>query len=134
MLDRPRRSLVWCSLGFSLALWLGCSDDDDDDNEADLLGVGAQCAGDEDCQEDDQSCLTQFKGGYCGVEDCEEDLDCPDGSRCVAHDDGANYCFRVCTDKSECNVNRDPDNESNCSANITFVDDGGGKACVPPSG
>lgn len=101
--------------------------------EADELGVGAECGGESDCLED-QACLQQFKGGYCGIEGCQLDDDCPEGSACVAHSDGANYCFRSCTDKSECNLNRSPDNESNCSANIDFTDMGSGKACVPPSG
>jgi len=82
-------------------------------------------------------CLTQFTGGYCGLEGCEGDADCPEGSACVTHDDGggdANYCFRLCQDKSECNRNRDEENEANCSANITFVDEPQDrKACVPPS-
>ena len=69
-----------------------------------------------------------------GVQDCTDDAGCPQGSACVAHDDGVNYCFRVCANKSECNYNRAADNESNCSSNITFVEGGGGKACVPPSG
>jgi hypothetical protein len=113
-------------------LLAGCADDDDG-TEADLLGVGAECSSDDDCEEEDQFCLQQFKGGYCGVEDCVDDEVCPEGSRCVAHTDGTNYCFRVCTDKSECNANRGPDVESNCSANIVFTDAQDGKACVPPS-
>ena len=121
------RSLITI-LGFACGLFLACHDG----VEADELGVGAQCSGNDECLEG-QSCLTAFKGGYCGIMDCVDDLDCPEGSACVAHDDGVNYCFRICTDKSECNVNRGPDVESNCSANVTFVDGGGGKACVPPS-
>lgn len=113
----------------SLLTGLACADPD---VEADRLGVGAQCLDADDCLED-QACLTQFKGGYCGVQGCEGDVDCPEGSACIAHDDGVNYCFRICNDKSECNVNRDPDVESNCSANVVFVE-GDGKACVPPSG
>ena len=128
-----------------LAVAVTCGDPDEDDDpetEADELGVGAACGSNDDCNpedadtdgEQDQECLPQFKGGYCGLEGCAADEDCPEASRCVAHDDGANYCFRVCVDKAECNVNRPPDAESNCSSNITFVDGGGGKACVPPSG
>lgn len=113
----------------SLALTFACGDSG---TEADELGVGAECSAAGDCLEE-QACLTQFKGGYCGVEDCALDVDCPEGSACVAHDDGSNYCFRICVDKSECNLNRGPDVESNCSANVTFTDGGGGKACVPPS-
>jgi hypothetical protein len=123
------------------ALLFGCGDDDGG-NAADRLGVGAQCARDADCLQStvdggiSQTCLTQFKGGYCGVEDCTSAEDCPMGSACVAHDDGNNYCFRICADKPECNLHRDADNESNCSANVDYVEEpaGGAKACVPPSG
>ena len=104
-------------------------------NEADRLGVGAECASTDQCDsETDQICLTNFAGGYCGIQGCVDDTDCPDSSGCVAHDDGVNYCFRVCLDKSECNANRSVDNESNCASNVTFVDGTmGRKACVPPS-
>ena len=103
-------------------------------NEADDLGVGAQCASNDDCTEDGQTCLTAFKGGYCGVESCSNDAGCPEGSRCVTHTDAKNYCFRACADKAECNANRDADVESNCSSNVTFADGTkSGKACVPPS-
>ena len=107
---------------------------DDDGSEADRRGVGAQCANADDCTEEGQMCLAQFKGGYCGVQDCEHDVDCPDGSACIMHDDGSNYCFLLCVDKPDCNRNRDLENESNCSGNTTFVDGTmGRKACVPPS-
>ena len=123
---------------------LGCGDDDNgDENEADLVGIGAECTVDTDClqPEDDaglaQECLTEFTGGYCGIKDCASNEDCPEGSACVDHDNGSEYCFRVCDNKPECNANRAEDVESNCSANIEFVDDttpDGTKACVPPSG
>lgn len=116
--------LVSFGLGFGVACRHG--------TEADELGVGAECSATGDCLEG-QECLTQFKGGYCGLSGCLDDLDCPEASACVTHDDGNNYCFRICVDKSECNVNRGPDVESNCSSNVTFADGGGGKACVPPS-
>ena len=120
----------------------GCGGDEG--TVADRIGVGAECTVDPsadppstcpvvemDVQLD---CLTQFKGGYCGLEGCTGDVECPDGSACIAHTDGENYCFRVCQDKPECNRNRSADNESNCSANIVFVDDRNErKACVPPS-
>jgi hypothetical protein len=118
---------------------LGCGDDDDA-TESDRIGVGAQCQSNDDCLRQGDgginlACLTQFKGGYCGLEDCAGDEDCPERSACVAHDDGSNYCFRICVDKPECNFNRESDDESNCSANIDFVDNNpGNKACVPPSG
>lgn len=106
------------------------------DTEADRLGVGAQCATNDDCNPDiEATCLTQFTGGYCGLTGCESDADCPEASACIRHTDGENYCFRVCRDKPECNVNRDAANAANCSASVEFVDPAmGRKACVPPSG
>lgn len=122
-------SLFLCTASLSL---LAC--DDDEPESAQTLKVGASCVADEDCQTG-QRCLTQFRGGYCGVEECSLDADCPSGSRCVAHEDDQNYCFLSCVDKSECNADRDPDQEANCSANITFTQEpANGKACVPPSG
>ncbi len=112
---------------------LACSDG----TEADRLGVGAECSTHDDCDDTtDQQCLSTFKGGYCGIENCVDDDDCPNASACVAHGDGIHYCFRTCTDKAECNENRSPDQEANCSANVTFVEvqDESIKACVPPSG
>jgi hypothetical protein len=104
-------------------------------SDADDLGVGAQCTANDQCDADTmQVCLMSFKGGYCGIKDCVHDTDCPEASKCVMHTDGVNYCFRACLDKGECNANRDVENESNCSSNITFVDANPGiKACVPPS-
>lgn len=106
-----------------------------DGSEADRLGIGAQCAANDECDtEGGQSCLS-FKGGYCGEANCLHDVDCPEDSACIAHDDGVNYCFRTCVDKVDCNANRDPENEANCSSSVTFVDGTmGRKACVPPSG
>jgi hypothetical protein len=129
------RTLVLCAVGIAL---FGCGDDDDA-TEADRIGVGAQCASNDDCLREGDgginlACLRQFKGGYCGLENCMGNEDCPERSACVAHDDGTNYCFRICVDKPECNLNRDAANEANCSSNVTFVDPGTRvKTCVPPS-
>ncbi len=101
-------------------------------SDSDSVGIAAQCSNNDDCPEE-LSCLTGFKGGYCGIKDCTADTDCPEDSVCVTHDDSVNYCFRACTDKAECNANRDVDNEANCSANITLVGTSNSKACVPPS-
>jgi hypothetical protein len=111
-----------------MAFAFACSDDADD------LGVGAQCTSNDECDADtNQTCLA-FKGGYCGLQGCTHDADCPDKSACIMHTDGINYCFRTCVDKVDCNANRDADNEANCSSSVTFVDgDMGRKACVPPS-
>jgi hypothetical protein len=104
----------------------------DDGSEADRKGVGAECAKVEDCQTG-QQCLA-FKGGYCGLQGCTADSGCPAGSACVNHVDGIKYCFRVCVEKVDCNRNRSVENESNCVANITFVEGSQNrKACVPPS-
>ena len=107
----------------------GCGDD------ADALGVGATCSADGDCNQDDnQKCLTQFKGGYCGSVGCTASSGCPKGALCVTHTDGKNYCFRGCTDKAQCNENRAVDVQSNCSSSITFASGTKeGKACIPPS-
>lgn len=112
-------------------LFAACGGDDN----ADTFGVGAQCTMTEDCNQDigAQTCLP-FKGGYCGLQGCLADADCPDASACITHDDGINYCFRICVDKADCNANRDVDNEANCSSSVDFVDGANGrKACVPPS-
>ena len=132
------------ALAAAALLSLGaCGDNDGGGNPSDRLLVGAECATDDDCLQSNvdggfsEQCLTQFKGGYCGIEDCTALDDCPAGSACVAHTDGNNYCFRLCLDKPECNANRTPDDESNCSSNVTYVGaskDDVGKACVPPSG
>lgn len=106
-------------------------------SDADELGVGAECTSSDECLQDDdfaQECLGQFKGGYCGLVGCTSDLDCPEDSACVTHDDNVNYCFRICLDKAECNANRSVENEANCSSSTVFVDGAmGRKACIPPS-
>jgi hypothetical protein len=123
-----RQTLAFVS---AMMFVLACGDDG---TEADRLGVGAQCAGNDQCDaETNQVCLP-FKGGYCGIMGCAHDIDCPEASACIRHTDQINYCFRICTDKPECNANRDAVNEANCSSNIDFVDGAmGRKACVPPS-
>ena len=109
---------------------------------ANRLGVGAECTMDTQCGTA-QKCLTQFKGGYCGLSGCTQDSDCPSDSACVSAvastgDGGTStqtFCFLLCADKPECNANRTVANESNCSASAVFVDGGTGRrACVPPSG
>jgi len=104
-------------------------------SEADRLGIGAQCTNNDECDDTTmQTCLTQFKGGYCGLQNCAHDTDCVEDSACIAHTDGQNYCFRICVDKPDCNANRDLENEANCSSSATFVDGTNGrKACIPPS-
>jgi len=118
--------LVGCFLGLFSMTACGTA--------ADKKGVAAECAADGDCQEQDQKCLTNFKGGYCGKADCKADSDCPSGALCITHTDKKNYCFRECKDKSECNANRSA-NPANCSANVILASGKKGKkACVPPAG
>lgn len=134
-----RRTMTLTALGM---LALAACGDDSGGTPADRLGVGAECATNADCLQShrdgglSEECLTQFKGGYCGIENCTGDGDCPEHSACVAHDDGKNYCFRLCADKPECNLYRSPDVESNCTSKVEYVGgdkDTTGKACVPPS-
>ncbi len=119
-----------------LALAAGACDDGEDlGTEADRYGVGAECSDDTQCGNIGLRCLDDFKGGYCGLKGCTRDAECPEGSACVAHETGETYCFRICIDKAECNLNRTLDDASNCSANVIFVEPGKTvKACVPPSG
>lgn len=113
-------ALVFGSIGLA-----GCGD-------ADSARIGAECTTSESCDNDQLTCLTTFKGGYCGASGCASNADCITGSICVTHE-GSNYCFRTCTDKPECNANRTVDNESNCSSSITRVEAGNEKVCIPPS-
>ena len=109
----------------------GCGSGD----EANRRGVGAECTADNDCTETGQHCLTQFKGGYCGIAACMHDADCPSGSACITEESGVNYCFLTCVEKVDCNGNRSVENESNCVASLTFVDGAKGlKVCRPPLG
>ncbi len=128
---------VFIAGAFVAGLAVGCGNSDGE-TEADRVGVGAECSDAAECESADEEveleCLTQFTGGYCGLEGCTGDVDCPEGSACVTHDDGNNYCFRVCQDKPDCNLNRSVENEANCVGSITFVDDRNDrKACEPPS-
>ena len=105
---------------------LGCGDDANDER------IGAECSTTASCENEELTCLTAFAGGYCGASACGANADCPEGSICVAQG-GTNYCFLVCNEKEDCNENRSVENESNCSSNITRVEEGSEKACVPPS-
>ena len=102
-------------------------------SEAIRCGVGVECNADLKCSEIGQICLTEFKGGYCGVANCAHDADCPAGSACVTADNQTNYCFLICVDKPDCNPHRSVDNESNCTSSLTLVDGTmGRKVCNPP--
>ena len=119
---------------------VGCGDDDDGPglSPAQRAGIGAECTTatqDQDCDiQQGQTCLTQFKGGYCGEQSCTQDEDCLPGSACVEHE-GSNYCFLICIDKPDCNGTRSKANEASCSSSVKFVEvkDEGVKVCVPPS-
>ena len=122
-------SLMTCLVATVVAL-AACGGSD-----ADKKGVGAECKAAADCEAIAKTCLTGFKGGYCGPKDCKANSDCPSGSACVTHTDGTNYCFLVSKDKTECNNNRSAGNEANCSSSAILVESTKGtKVCVPPSG
>lgn len=123
---------------------MACNDHHHDETEADRVGVASECVDTLDCpiyvlpdlEPQQMVCLSAFAGGYCGVENCLHNADCPDGSVCVAHTDGVNYCFRACIDKSECNWNRSSENAANCSSSFEWAvpsESDKRKACIPPS-
>ena len=117
----------WILCAFFVAL-CGCGSNQ---NQANRLGVGSDCTMSSECLTG-QVCLTEFKGGYCGVSACVHDTDCPQGSACVT-DGQANYCFLVCTQKTDCNLHRTADDESDCTSSLTFVDGAmSRKVCRPP--
>jgi hypothetical protein len=141
-------ALLSCPFAFVGCGGGGDEEDPDGETEADELGIAAECEVDDDCPEVliagmggaggkvQLKCLTQFDAGYCAIEDCESAEDCPEGATCVLHEDNRNYCFRECSAKTECNANRSPESEANCSANFDYADsadDHGHKACIPPS-
>jgi hypothetical protein len=112
-----------------LVICCGCGSSQ---SEANRRGIGAECGVTADCSEVGQVCLTEFKGGYCGVSGCLHDTDCPQGSACVT-DNQVNYCFLVCAQKSDCNLHRSVDNESDCTSSLTFIDGTmNRKVCRPP--
>ncbi len=127
-----RAALLLMAVALVVTASLSCGD-----SSSDRIGIAGECAQDADCRKVDDfqlTCLTAFKGGYCGLAGCTQDADCPTDSVCIAQG-GVNYCFRVCVDKPECNANRTLANEANCVASVTHV--GGtstAKVCVPPSG
>ena len=118
-----RWTVVWL-LVLPLGL-IACGDD-----EPSGTAVGGQCTADGDCSEG-LSCLA-FLGGYCGIKGCVGDNDCPSSSACVTHSNGSSYCFRTCTLKADCNIERDSTAQVKCSSEVTFVDGANGRrACVP---
>ena len=135
--QRGLRALIATGTLTMLAtLGSGCGDDNDGPmlSPAQQSGVGTACQDSAHCAQQPVplTCLA-FKGGYCGLEGCSRHEDCPPGSACVAHEDGKNYCFLICTDKPQCNPTRPLDATSNCVSSVNLVGGGNYKACVPPS-
>ena len=94
-------------------------------------GVGAACAGNEDC-DPDLECIGDFDGGYCGARDCSANTDCPQDSRCITIDD-ANYCVRTCVNDGDCGFCRGEDVAAACTDEVEFVEAGTvGTVCLPP--
>jgi hypothetical protein len=89
-------------------------------------GVGAACAGDDDC-DPDLECVGDFDGGYCGRRDCTSNAECPGASLCVEIDDRS-YCVRTCDHESDCGFCRHPDVAAACTTDVTYVE---GDATVP---
>lgn len=109
-----------------------------DDSTAVQRGIGAACASSAECTEMGQMCLTQFRGGMCGIADCTASSQCPAGSVCVSDPDLArNFCLLTCLDKPDCNVHRSVEVEANCSSTLNQLDppEGGTgpKVCRPPN-
>lgn len=108
----------------------GCGSNE---NAANQKGVGAECNATSECATSGEVCLTEFKGGYCGLAGCAHDTDCPHGSACVT-DNQTKYCFLVCATKTDCNLHRSGDNEADCTSSLTFVDGAmSRKVCRPPN-
>jgi hypothetical protein len=96
-------------------------------------GAGAACAADADCT-GGLTCLSNFKGGYCGKGDCAVNADCGAASACVKAADGKNYCFKTCQAASDCSFCRNAGYYATCSDGVVFAEDGTtGSVCVPPS-
>jgi hypothetical protein len=107
----------------------GCGSNE---NAANQRGIGAQCSMTSDCTTAGEICLPEFAGGYCGLSGCSHDSDCPQGSACVT-DGPMNYCFLVCVAKTDCNLHRSVDVESDCVSSLPFVDGAmNRKVCRPP--
>ena len=119
-------------LSLSLVLFMvGCGDDEVGSSSAGLE-VGSECTASSECDDGSgQTCLTGFKGGYCGVADCGASDQCPDGSGCALYENGVGYCFRTCAVTSDCNDFRSADMAAECSDSAPFLDDILALACVP---
>jgi hypothetical protein len=121
-------SIRWILCGLIVGL-CGCGSGQSPANQ---LGVGADCTMSSECTQPGQVCLTEFKGGYCGISGCLHDTDCPQGSACVT-DNQTNFCFLVCAQKTDCNLNRSVANEADCTSALPFVDGAmNRKVCRPP--
>jgi hypothetical protein len=93
-------------------------------------GVGETCAGDAECATG-LTCLTSFKGGYCGKKDCAVNADCPTGSLCVKNG-SSSYCALSCAAPGDCAVCRGTADAAACKADATFMQAGTtGSVCVP---
>jgi len=93
-------------------------------------GIGADCGSADDCT-GDLECLLDLLGGYCGKSGCGANADCPEGSRCVDHADGSQYCMRSCETETDCTFCRGSDVFATCSSDVDFVEaDTSGSVCI----
>lgn len=118
-------------LPLALVFTLACGNDETGGG----LDVGAECSSPSDCDRaSGQTCLTGFKGGYCGIADCGATEQCPVDSACALYQNGVGYCFKTCTVSTDCNDFRSADTEASCSDSAPFLDDVADlMACVPPA-
>lgn len=133
-------SLVLALAVVASSLGLACSDDDPTPTEAEQLELGAHCMNDAQCDlraegvdsEFRPICLDGFEGGSCGLLRCGMHDECPEGSACIGHDDGFNYCFALCDETADCNRHRADDVAAVCMEGMRSIGPDLGTVCVPP--
>jgi hypothetical protein len=99
----------------------------------DLGSASARCVATDRCTPDRPRLLDQFRAGTAGCR-AARPTRIARSIRVRRAGDGSSYCFRICLD--EARVQREPrsENESNCSASITFIDGARRAAgCIPPA-
>lgn len=107
-------TLRLCCIAFAgMTLALGCSSSHSDDDDAGGImfdprfadaghdagpppsSVGGECATDEDCMGEGETCITDIPGGYCTVQGCDT-TGCPEGSICLMTRGGGSFCAASC--------------------------------------
>ena len=126
----PKTMAVICPLVIAV-LTLGCGDGG---TEAQRRGVGAACDDTHECTETGQACLTQFKGGYCGVAKLHDGRDLSAGLRVRHARRRDELLLPGLQREGGLNRSRAVDVEANCSSTAVLVEDPKDrKVCSPPS-